>query len=543
MRSPATTSPISPVGSVQLVPLDMNRLCSPVQVLLPVIGADEPEFCSEDGWLESVTTSLCEGIDQIETVHDRVQPMALVRCSRGGKTRALEEIGHCLRKKRPEVAVIFVSFNNYSAIQDWEHADPVAALCRRIAFAALNIKNPSKHDYDRFAKSNVVESDILKWLEDSQCVLLIDELNLFNTTREQANSIASFLKKRFLFDSGRFFVFSSHVLPRSVSLSNFMDSLSDRGVKSRQLPLVPRNLRDARTKLGWPTLTVREALYRGRIPAFIWVTHKNPDFNFVKRAAAIESVFKLWTGESVLEMLRSYITGAADAVFDPLLQLMNSSQDSKMIWIPFHMRHVLESCAGVEKVDVGIRASVRVIANLLEAFQEGKTGGGDSWEAIFVVSLLIRLFTRENHPILYLASDLLNICSVSFNELWNGNHSFEEAKCVEDLVRGMVKPSHYPHIAVYYPPHARFACYDVIVAIYETAEVRALRGYQLKEGREIPDDPGTCANSVLIRGVAAQRQELLRRWIMASDSDIDSFLGVTGASLAPKVWREMNSSE
>lgn len=115
---------------------------------------------------------------------------------------------------------------------------------------------------------------------------------------------------------------------------------------------------------------------------------------------------------------------------------------------------------------------------------------------------------------------------------------------MDDLVSGMVKPSHYPHIAVYYPPHARFACYDVIVAIYETAEVRTVHGYQLKEGREIPDDPGTfCAKSVLIRGVAAQRQRSLRRWIMASDSDIDSFLGVTGASLAPKVWREINSSD
>jgi hypothetical protein len=243
-------------------------------------------------------------------VHDRVQPMALVRCSRGGKTRALEEIGHCLRRKRPEVAVICVSFNDYSSIQDWEHPDPVAALCRRIAFAALNIKNATKHDYDRFAKTNVTGSDILNWLKDSPCVLLIDEFNLLNMTREQANPMADFLKTHFLFDSGRFFVFSSHVLPKSVSLANFMDSVSDRGVKLRQLPLVPSNLRDARTKLGWPTLTVREALYRGRIPALIWVTHKNPDFNFFKRAVAIGSVRPLWTSESVLEMLRSYLSGA-----------------------------------------------------------------------------------------------------------------------------------------------------------------------------------------------------------------------------------------
>jgi hypothetical protein len=199
MRSPQAVSPISPE---RLVPLDLSRLCSPWAVLLPVIGADEPEFCAEEGWLDSVIESVCKGMEQAETVHTRVCPMALVRCSRGGKTRALEEMAQILRRKRPDVAVVFVSFNNYSVIREWEHADPVAALCRRIAFAALNITEPTKHNYDRFALTDVTESDILRWLDDSSCVLLMDELNLLRMAQEQAQRLANFLKTHFLVDTG-----------------------------------------------------------------------------------------------------------------------------------------------------------------------------------------------------------------------------------------------------------------------------------------------------------------------------------------------------
>jgi hypothetical protein len=42
--------------------------------------------------------------------------MALVRCSRGGKTRALKEIGLALKEKMPECVVLSVSFNAFSGV-------------------------------------------------------------------------------------------------------------------------------------------------------------------------------------------------------------------------------------------------------------------------------------------------------------------------------------------------------------------------------------------------------------------------------------------
>jgi hypothetical protein len=522
-----------------LGPLDATRLCSPADVLLPVIGNDEPEFCAEEGWLTSVTESILEGLDQVETPTSRVSPMALVRCSRGGKTRALEELAHSLRKGQPGLSVVFVSFNNYSVIKEWEHADPVSALCRRIAFAALNLPHPSKHDYDAFAKTLVTVDDVVTWLHGSKCVLLIDELNLLKMSKSHAADFTDFLKTRFLLDAGRFFVFSSHVMPSSESLSNFMDNMSNRGVNLCQLPLIP-SLVDARRKLECPTLAIREALFRARVPALISVTLGKGTPTFDKRQAALESVSTLWSDNHVMELLRSFVSGHAEHILEPLLQLMSSNRDG-IVWIPFHMQHVLRSAADVERLSPSIHGALRIITDLLDAFERGKTGGGDSWEALFVIALLIRLMVKEDHSLLFLEDSTLHQCHVSYNKLWNGNYSFEDAKSLKDLLAGMVEPEQFPHVAVYYPPHSSFAIYDVIVAVYDSKKERTLRGYQLKEGREIPANPGTeCFKSILIRGIAAQRRNELRQWVIASDDDIDSFLGTTGVTLAPKAWREMH---
>ena len=65
-QSPTLAKKAKSVGSDSpvLEPLDATRLCRPADVLLPVIGEEEPEFCAEEGWLTSVTKSVLEGLDQ-----------------------------------------------------------------------------------------------------------------------------------------------------------------------------------------------------------------------------------------------------------------------------------------------------------------------------------------------------------------------------------------------------------------------------------------------------------------------------------------------
>ncbi len=127
-----------------------------------------------------------KGLASADSVNDtdQVAPFAFIRFSRGGKTRALYELAKSLRHASPDVAVVYVSFNDYSGVRDWERENPVCALCCRIAFAALfsaeSAAEPNKDLYDRFANTSVTADDVRNWLGDKPCLLLIDEVNVGN---------------------------------------------------------------------------------------------------------------------------------------------------------------------------------------------------------------------------------------------------------------------------------------------------------------------------------------------------------------------------
>jgi hypothetical protein len=171
---------------------------------------------------------------------DRKPPMALVRCSRGGKTRALKELAKWLREKRKDLSIIFVSANDTTDLRDDEQSDPVGAICRRIAFAAL--KDPVK-DFDSFRNTLVTQEQIQKWIGDTPCVLLIDELNLVDellkTGSTLGHDLAVFLKKTFLCHN-RHLVFTSHIVSVTSSLELYMEKVSEREVIIVRLPLATR---------------------------------------------------------------------------------------------------------------------------------------------------------------------------------------------------------------------------------------------------------------------------------------------------------------
>ena len=114
---------------------------------------------------------------------------------------------------------------------------------------------------------------------------------------------------------------------------------------------------------------------------------------------------------------------------------------------------------------------------------------------------------------------------------------------MEQMIEGLIPPPSYPHVAVFYPPHSRFENYDLLVVAYLRADARKIYGYQLKEGRTIPqnDASSPCQQSFVIRGYSSQQETLLGGWKVASDEDVDQFIGVTGACLAPKQWRSLEA--
>jgi hypothetical protein len=521
-------------------------LVAPLEVMPFAVPVCEPEFCAEEGWLEACIAGLKSGWEQEESNLVRVQPTAFIRCSRGGKTRVLLELNRLLKEQVPKVAVIYVSFNNFSSLEPWEIRDPLGALCRRIAFSALKQRDDTRHGFKEFLTTFVSEDDIQKWLGDTPCILLIDELNVLELGKEGAPLVARFLKDNFLFTRGRYFAFSSHVVPGGRGLADFMDSVSERGIVIRQLPLIP-SMADARTKFYWPDLTVQQALFRARVPALISYTRGSVVPPFDKRNAAIAEVSHGWHDNNVKELLLSFLSGDTSRVPSALLQLMTVSPiegQGKIVWIPYHMMHVLESIAGAAPVGPVLREVVEVIHDMFHGFESGKTSGGDSWEALFVVTTMVRIATGHFHALLQLDPVTYAYCGVSYNRLWAPHQcdlEFPSITTLDQLIGGLTKPSAYPHVAAFYPPHARFEAYDLIVVAYQAVNVRIVYGYQLKEGRVIPKKMASdvCQHSYVIRGFAAQQETLLRGWRVVSDEEIEGFLGVTGSCLAPKQWRAL----
>ena len=523
------------------VVLSLKECLSPLSVPPRLVAPEAPPlFCAPVEWLSGLGDLVLRGLSQEDTSDGstRVSPIVLVRCSRGGKTRSLIELNKWLREKRSDVAVVHISFNDSTPVRAGESSSPVDALCRRIMFEAY--PKEAGVSFDDFGQS--MESAVLNWLKDTPCILLIDELNVLDVRDDAARVFAMFLKTHFLTKKNRFFVFSSHVLPSGNGLSDFMDSMSERGVLVEPLPLIP-SLEDARAKFQFTALSGKQALFRGRIPALVFVTMRAVPQVFVKRDDAIRSVTeKGWTNDIVLGLLWSFLDGDRAGVPRVLWQIMNAGTEGKILWIPFHMVHVLR--ASVKTLSPQLRETVNAVCQLLEGLETGGTSDGKTWEELFVAAILIRIATGTWHDLLPLMGRSLEGCATSYNFLWTrpaGGKALPDITTLSELLAGLVEPFAYPHIAVFYPDHASFRAYDVIVVVFLRAGERLVYGYQLKEGAEIPDKIAllSCTQSFVVRGKAAQSESLLREWTVVSDEQIDSFLGESGKVLAPKIWRDL----
>jgi len=171
----------------------------------------------------------------------RKPPMAVMRCSRGGRTRALIELALRIKSQYPDVTAFRISFSHVTPLEDFEQDDLVGAVCRRIAFEARKDK---KTTFDDFLKFSVTEKQIKAWLGDAPLVLFLDRINyaeaLSVTDSKVGTEFASFLKKHFLSPRNRYLVFSSNTVHDAKTLPACMESNSYRQVNVRQLPLIPR---------------------------------------------------------------------------------------------------------------------------------------------------------------------------------------------------------------------------------------------------------------------------------------------------------------
>jgi hypothetical protein len=448
-----------------------------------------------------------------------------------------------------DASVILVSFNDNSPLAEWEKSNPTAALCRRIVFEARCDRTAT---FDNFVNLNVTENNILEWLNETNCILLIDELNvlLSDSSANNSSNFSLFVKNTFLKKSNRYFAFSSHIVGTTDHLMQYMDSVSNRNVLLVELPLV-NNVYDAATIFKWDDLSAKDIICYGFIPSLIYEAYLNKTIRgddflpFGKRGHAINLCLTkgLVTNDSVVALLSSFITGAQTSILHPLHELMSTAQKKMLRWIPFHMTEVLRIFAKV-LTNAQLKMIVESIVSLFDKFFAQPNSSDKAWEDLFLIVLLIRLATTQWDPIFL----PLNISGYSISLNTNITHAGKPYGKIDDVyfqVKCMETPKQFPHVSVYYPNNAGFNMYDVVLAVYHSKDDRDLYGYQLKEGKKIPKKyllSNHFKLSVLVRGQPAKKiTKKIQQgiWLIPNEEQNKSFLGESGQHWTPSVWRKL----
>eukprot|EP00978_Attheya_sp_CCMP212_P031343 scaffold118117_cov47-Attheya_sp.AAC.1 len=527
----------------------------PAEVPPPELNeCSPPQFVAPDGWLDNLCDEVMTQFNRQDTENPRVSPVALVRCSRGGKTRALHELASALRiKNNTNVAIIYVSFNGQTKLLPWENkqSEPplqalLQALCRRIMFAALPVGDKDAISFHSFAESAYIQKvDVMEWLDDTKCILLIDDLNLVETAMDQ--EFALFLKDMFMKDVGRALVFSSHVISVNNKLTAFMESPNERAVITKKLPLA-QNLAQAKSLLDMSELTPHLALYLGLVPALLYCSKLN-QLPHQRRGHAIEKYVDLGiTPKKVETLLLTMLTGNTIFVPEMLRELMDIDVmivDGNEIpiarWIPYHMTVVLKTLSQLAELPSPMRGCLAAMCEQFETFKTQKFQSGDGWEALFIVTLLVRCMTNT-------FCSLVPLQGRDGEEpvFWNApflSHVPFDCQKVKEFISGIPLHRTKGSISIYYPTHTKFEAYDVILAYWGDDGNRDLYGYQLEEGKDIPETVAMhFTESYLIRGAPTTKDASVRGWITPSDPTLDTFFGESAKYWSPKCWTELKNN-
>ena len=566
MHKSAMIAQLSSTSKRSKVEFELNWLLS-VGLVPPPTRILKPSFVCEELWHADV---YCKVIRELQTTDGeggkdhRVAPMALVRCSRGGKTRALNEIANLKFSYNDRaVIVIFVSFNDFSDLDDDDQDNPLQALLQRIAFAALQsryLENKGKTMHEQFrdfrrCKYSFSSDEIMLWLGDHPALLLVDELNNLNelTVRgsNKAKEFAEFVKQFFIIPQGRYFVFSTHIMSTLESFGALLDPsrASDRTVVLLDLPLV-HDLFAARQNLDSALQGARQAIYYGLMPGLIYDrSNKAPDRVAVKRMSAMSSFNQNTTeGErekAFVDILRSLVDGNVKCLpeaFHNLLDSSHSDSGTEMIrWVPYHLEYVLAN------MQLGYRKSLlaKAISVLCNQLLTAKESSGEGWEAVFVLFLLARCVSGSWHQVMLpeFAFQGSQEPQVVFNGHYNGTTFFSQIQTWDQLKSGIVVQEN-PTISIFFPTHAGFQAYDVFVVFSESREIRHVIGFQLKEGKSNAQQPvhSSVQNSFVVKGDPPEVQRTSSGWTIPAEKDINEFFGVSGEHWTPKRWKKLSAT-
>jgi hypothetical protein len=467
-----------------------------------------------------------------------------VRCSRGGKTRALYELANAMHGYKDyiggDLASLYVSFNDFSSLEQWEQDEPLQALLRRIAFIASH--EQQDRNTETFAnfiskKPIVEEAEFLAWLGDTPCILFIDELNNLKLLQKrdsvEAQKFSTFLRRHFVAKENRYLVFSSNLLATLEGFSFYIDtsSASSRSVILQDLPLV--NTLEKATALNRGLDSPREAVYYGLVPGMIYESAQGKPIagqrqmrtrGFLRNSKNPDADF--------LSILRSLITGKRDSIPEDLHVLLDSARDDshgydqKIRWVPYHLSYVMDRI-GDSTWDCSYKKLALTVADLCENVKKSKQESGEGWENLFVLFLLARCLTHSPDNVFIIEKDWFQENpKIFYNDPYDGKRCFAECTNWDEVEEGLI-PGKEPQISILYPSHNSFAVYDVVVVFSKDGENKFVYGYQLKEGKASRKHAANPSfyKSFFVQGNPPKEDREDQGWIISSKTAIDTFYG------------------
>ncbi|GKZ01243.1 hypothetical protein MPSEU_001075300 [Mayamaea pseudoterrestris] len=540
---------------------EISTLPQPHDVPLPSMHRS-PEFICEAGWIEQATQTIAKQFHLYDDGERRVAPVALVGCSRRGKTRCLVELAHTLRRfLGQEVAVLYISFSSYSMLRLEEQADPLQALCLRIIFEATI--DPAKSErkaetFESFLQEQYTfnPAQVQAWLGSHPAILLLDGLDQCLALKEYETISSStpfgwFLRYNFVSQRNRSLVFTSEV----ITTLNYEVIL-------QEMPHV-YNLSLAQ-RVNPSLNTVWEAARCGFIPALMYEQRRG---GAMEQAEWREVLMNAYNAQSSANptaafsnLLESFITGEERFALKSLHCLLepynrHKWSDFELHWIPLHMEYVLANVKLPD--DCWQRAVADELVVLLERFFSPHANESDSWAAGFVFMLVLRCAANRpddyflpKHWWYYVSMPQVQVNSFDgtlVKSLFKRRRivSVSDCKSWRELTSGICV-GNGPTIVILYAANGRLlGTYDVLVLFYNKEKVVHSLGFLLNDGSSeaLPRPMSRVVfDNFIIQADTGSETALTRGWEIASENALSKFYGKLGRHWTPTEWNRLKST-
>uniref|UniRef100_A0A0G4F562 Uncharacterized protein n=1 Tax=Chromera velia CCMP2878 TaxID=1169474 RepID=A0A0G4F562_9ALVE len=507
-------SALSALSSDALLPIDDKE----IKPLLADI--DRCEFLPRD-WIEQTSLVIRRQKERCDDRDGMVQPLAVVRFSRGGKTRALKELAIMLGN------TIFVSFNgkDHTDLSMAEEEDVLLhsqvslldCLLIRVAWALLPAQRKVAQNFAAWRSQHTVSRKLIQdHLSGKDCVLLVDELNALL-------GLANMLEKR----------------------------VPEVQYRAQQLPLLKVTEWEDAKHLG---VTARgEAAYFGRSPGLLVssLREQTEPVRFVRNAEGVPkdpAGWRTWLEQLIKVTLEG--TRPTDGLLMGWWKFFDLDHNDKLSIAPVFLSEMLKQCEGARVNGDDVHA----LALTLDRLRSVDEGDGKAWEAVVAVALGLRLLGLSvgvEWERLQPCPDIKSLAPGDLESFGGVIRLHGEAFSAEELKAAMRRRLEKGLSTLngrigflVLPVSARFAKYDLFVCAC-TPGLKNIEtwGYQCKEGGENPplkSFPMEVHHGVWLRG-KQKNQTQHDTWIVPPEDQIADLLGHSLASAAPFNWFHLSS--